>query len=74
MDIRIDRRGILMPPLHRLVSKHKSYKIALRTAHRRAEATGTPMAIVTWHDDNFVVMPGSLAIPYRNEDLLVEFV
>ena len=74
MDIRWNRRGILMPPIHRHISTHKSYKIALRVAHRRSVALGTPMAIVAWHDDNFVVMPASVARPYDEADLFVEFI
>ena len=73
MEIRTDKRGILMPPLHRHVSKHRSYQIAVRTARRRQERTGIPMAIVAWHDDHSVVMPAAMAEAYDDEELYVEF-
>lgn len=74
LPMRIDRRGTWMPPVHPHVSKHRGYEVAIRTAKRRAATTGEPMAVVTWHDDNYVVMPAAMARPYDEEDLLVEFV
>ncbi len=73
MRYRIDKRGTIQPIVHRLVSGHASYRIAVRTARRRHERTGLPMGIVTWHDDKYVVMPARMAKAYEAEDLLVEY-
>jgi hypothetical protein len=74
LPIRTNKHGVLMPLVHPLISKHRSYKIAVRTAHRRAEKLGHAFGIVTWHDENYVVMPPRLARAFEEEDLLVEYV
>jgi hypothetical protein len=74
MDYRIDRRGTIQPIIDRLVSGHRSYKIAARTAKRRQERSGIGMAIVTWHDEKFVVMPAWQARTFDEEELFVECV
>jgi len=74
LAIREDRRGEWMPPVHPLVSKHRSYRIAVGTAKRRAKKAGESMAVVAWHDGNSVVMPAEMAKGYDAEVLFVEFV
>jgi hypothetical protein len=74
LPIRINRHGEYAPLVNRLTSKHRSYKIAVRTAKRREEKTGIPMGVVTWHDANYVVMPAADAKRYDDEELLVEYV
>jgi hypothetical protein len=74
LPIRTDKRGVWMPPVHPQVSKHRSYEVAVRTAKKRQEAAGEPMAVVTWHDENYVVMPAWMGKRYDDADLLVEFV
>jgi hypothetical protein len=73
MRYRIDKHGTIQPIIHRHVSGHASYKIAVRTAKRRHERTGIPMGVVTWHDEKYVVMPERHAAGFEVEELLVEY-
>ena len=73
MHYRINEHGVIHPIVDRLVSRHVGYRVAVRTANRRGEMTGLPMAIVTWHDATFVVMPAWRAQWFDELDLLVEY-
>jgi hypothetical protein len=73
LQIRTNKHGELCPPIHPHVSGHRSYKVAVRTAKRRQASTGLGMAVVTWHNANFVVMPAEMAWAYDEAELLVEY-
>ena len=74
MHYRHNKHGVIHPIVDRLVSRHVSYKIAVRTACRRREKAGMAMAIVTWHDETYVVMPAWRAAWFDEQELLVEYI
>lgn len=74
MHYRVNKHGVIHPIVDRLVSRHVGYRVAVRAAMRRREQTGEPMAIVTWHDATYVVMPAWRAAWFDEQELLVEYI
>jgi hypothetical protein len=74
MHYRTNKHGVIHPVVDRLVSRHVRHKVAVRTARRRSNQAGMPMAIVTWHDASYVVMPAWRAAWFDEQELLVEYI